>query len=91
MARTPAPGGWGEVAPPPPHGTGGARATDRPPPGGLPKVRPFPRRLEKPPTGEAIEWGPPGSFLLKAAPGREEGSLSYKCGGEVTSEGSAAN
>lgn len=25
--------------------------------------------------------GTPGVFLLKAAPGREEGNLSYKCGG----------
>lgn len=51
------------------------------PRGGLPRVRPFPSLLEKPPTGEGIEWGPPASFLLKAAPGREEGSLSYKWGG----------
>ena len=48
-------------------------------------MRPFPSLLGKPPTGEGIEWGPPASFLLKAAPGREEGSLSYKWG--VTSEG----
>lgn len=35
--------------------------------------------------------GTPGVFLLKAAPGREEGNLSYKCGGGVTGEGSGTN
>lgn len=58
------------------------------PRGGLPRVRPFPSLLEKPPTGEGIEWGPPASFLLKAAPGREEGSLSYKWGGLLVRESS---
>lgn len=50
------------------------------PPGGLPGVRPFSGLLEKP-QGVREKVGTPGVFLLKAAPGREEGNLSYKWGG----------
>lgn len=45
-------------------------------------MRRYSNLLEKPPKGERERVGTPGVFLLKAAPGREEGNLSYKWGGD---------
>lgn len=92
-AGGPHPSSWGvgrgRAPSPSRHGRGACNRSAAP--GGSSKGAPLPQPPRKAPNGEGIEWGPPGSFLLKAAPGREEGGLSYKCGGEVTSEGSAAN
>ena len=80
VARTPAPAGGERSRPLPPLVPGGARATDRPPPGVFQGCAPSPASWKSPQWGKE-RVGTPGVFLLKAAPGREEGSLGYKWGG----------
>lgn len=79
----PRPGGGERSRPLPPLGLGGARATDRPPRGGPPELRP-PRGSQGGGREGGKTWG--GLFLLKAAPPESvgEGSLSYRgWGGRV--------
>ena len=78
----PSSSGWGELAPPPPSCPGRGACNRSPSPRSLPRVRPFPSFLEKPPMGEGKSGDPRGlSFKSGAREGGGEPRLQVGGGG----------